>query len=36
MSQGVGEPKALLIKGLLEDFGIPVNLVRQVPRRSTR
>ena len=26
-----GEPKALLIKGLLEDFGIPVNLVRQVP-----
>jgi len=26
-----GEPKALLIKGLLEDFGIPVNLVRHVP-----
>ena len=26
-----GEAKALLIKGLLEDFGIPVNLVRQAP-----
>ncbi len=26
-----GEPKALLIKGLLEDFGIPVNLVTQAP-----
>ncbi len=26
-----GEPKALLIKGLLEDFGIPVNLVRHAP-----
>ncbi len=26
-----GDPKALLIKGLLEDFGIPVNLVRQAP-----
>ncbi len=26
-----GEPKALLIKGLLEDFEIPVNLVTHVP-----
>ena len=26
-----GEPKALLIKGLLEDFGIPVNLTGHVP-----
>jgi len=26
-----GEPKAQLIKGLLEDFGIPVNLVGDVP-----
>jgi tRNA (pseudouridine54-N1)-methyltransferase len=26
-----GEPKALLIKGLLEDSGIPVNLVSHVP-----
>jgi len=26
-----GEPKALLIKGLLEDFDIPVNLVMHVP-----
>ena len=26
-----GEPKALLIKGLLEDFNIPVNFVTQVP-----
>ena len=26
-----GEPKALLIKGLLEDCGIPVNLVSHVP-----
>ena len=26
-----GEPKALLIKGLLEDCGIPVNLVTHVP-----
>lgn len=27
-----GEPKAMLMKGLLEDFGIPVNLVTQVPQ----
>jgi len=26
-----GEPKAQLIKGLLEDFGIPINLVGDVP-----
>ena len=26
-----GEPKAMLVKGLLEDFGIPVNLVSHVP-----
>lgn len=26
-----GEPKAMLIKGLLVDFGIPVNLVTHVP-----
>jgi len=26
-----GEPKALLIKGLLDDFDIPVNLVSHVP-----
>lgn len=26
-----GEPKAILIKGLLEDFRIPVNLVSHVP-----
>ncbi len=26
-----GEPKAMLIKGLLADFGIPVNLVTHVP-----
>jgi len=26
-----GEPKAILIKGLLEDFKIPVNLVSHVP-----
>lgn len=26
-----GEPKAQLIKGLLEDFGIPVNLVMHAP-----
>lgn len=26
-----GDPKALLVKGLLEDFGIPVNLVGHVP-----
>jgi hypothetical protein len=27
-----GEPKALLIKGLLDDFGIPTNLVTHVPQ----
>lgn len=27
-----GEPKAMLIKGLLEDFNIPVNLVAHVPQ----
>jgi len=27
-----GEPKAMLIKGLLEDFDIPVNLVAHVPQ----
>ena len=27
-----GEPKAILIKGLLEDFNIPVNLVAHVPQ----
>ena len=27
-----GEPKAMLIRGLLEDFNIPVNLVAHVPQ----